>query len=60
MLTMFVCPGHTEHLANLFSDTTVSPGGLSLAFYSGLFAYGGFNNLNYVAEELHNPKRYES
>ncbi|XP_022662925.1 Y+L amino acid transporter 2-like isoform X1 [Varroa jacobsoni] len=52
-----ICTGHTEHLANLFSDTTVSPGGLSLAFYSGLFAYGGFNNLNYVAEELHNPKR---
>ncbi|OQR76979.1 Y+L amino acid transporter 2-like [Tropilaelaps mercedesae] len=52
-----ICTGHTEHLANSFSDASISPGGLSLAFYSGLFAYGGFNNLNYVAEELKNPKR---
>lgn len=31
--------------------------GLALAFYSGLFAYGGWNYLNFVTEELVDPHR---
>ncbi|XP_040576621.1 b(0,+)-type amino acid transporter 1 [Lepeophtheirus salmonis] len=34
-----------------------SIGALATAFYSGLWAYDGWNNLNYVTEEIINPKR---
>jgi L-type amino acid transporter 9 len=30
---------------------------VALAFYSGLWAYDGWNSLNSVTEELKNPKR---
>lgn len=32
-------------------------GALAVAFYSGLWAYDGWNNLNYVTEEIQNPKK---
>ena len=35
----------------------VTLGGLALSFYSGLFAYGGWNYLNFVTEELKDPYR---
>ncbi len=38
--------------------TTKKPLGVALAFYSGLWAYDGWNSLNTVTEELKNPKRY--
>ena len=34
-----------------------SMGNLATAFYSGLWAYDGWNNLNYVTEEIINPRR---
>jgi amino acid transporter len=39
--------------------TTDKPLGIALAFYKGLFAYGGWSGLNSLTEELKNPKRYE-
>jgi hypothetical protein len=30
-------------------------GNIATAFYSGLWAYDGWNNLNYVTEEILNP-----
>jgi hypothetical protein len=30
-------------------------GNIATAFYSGLWAYDGWNNLNYVTEEIVNP-----
>ena len=39
------------------SSVTPSIGKLATAFYSGLWAYDGWNNLNYVTEEIINPKR---
>ncbi|XP_003741392.1 large neutral amino acids transporter small subunit 2 [Galendromus occidentalis] len=49
--------GQTDHLDSAFDNISLTPGGLAEAFYSGLFAFGGFNNLNYVAEEMKNPNR---
>ena len=31
---------------------------VALSFYSGLFAYNGWNYLNFVIEELKDPVRY--
>uniref|UniRef100_T1J7A2 b(0,+)-type amino acid transporter 1 n=1 Tax=Strigamia maritima TaxID=126957 RepID=T1J7A2_STRMM len=47
--------GHIENLANGFQGTTNSYGNIATAFYSGLWAYDGWNNLNYVTEEIKNP-----
>jgi hypothetical protein len=38
--------------------TTKKPLGIALAFYSGLWAYDGWNCLNTVTEELKNSKKY--
>lgn len=34
--------GNCENLKNIFDGTTASPGNLALAFYSGMWAYGGW------------------
>ena len=39
------------------SSEMPSVGRLATAFYSGLWACDGWNNLNYVTEEIINPKR---
>ncbi|CAF3832093.1 unnamed protein product [Rotaria sordida] len=49
--------GHTQSLQNSFAGTTKKPFGVVLAFYKGLYAFGGWHNLNTVTEELKNPKR---
>nr|XP_023027382.1 large neutral amino acids transporter small subunit 2 [Leptinotarsa decemlineata] len=46
--------GHTENFSNAF-DGNYSASDLSLSFYSGLFAFGGWNFLNFVTEELQDP-----
>ena len=38
------------------SGTKWEFGRLATAFYSGLWAYDGWNNLNYVTEEIINPE----
>lgn len=47
--------GETEYLESGFEGSTTSPSLIALAFYDGLWAYDGWNNLNYVTEELKNP-----
>ncbi|KDR13693.1 b(0,+)-type amino acid transporter 1 isoform X2 [Zootermopsis nevadensis] len=47
--------GNTQHLENVFKGTTYSLGNIATAFYTGLWAYDGWNNLNYVTEEIKNP-----
>ncbi|XP_063871904.1 b(0,+)-type amino acid transporter 1-like isoform X5 [Scylla paramamosain] len=47
--------GNTAHLAKGFEGSTRSFGDIATAFYSGLWAYDGWNNLNYVTEELKKP-----
>ena len=49
--------GFNQNLSNPMNNSEFSPGKLSLAFYSGLFSYAGWNYLNFVTEELKNPNR---
>ena len=48
---------HKYLTVNPMDNTDWSPGRLSLAFYSGLFSYAGWNMLNFVTEELKEPNK---
>ncbi|GLV34181.1 uncharacterized protein CBL_00111 [Carabus blaptoides fortunei] len=50
-----LCNGHTEHFSFINTKTEVTS--LALSFYSGLFAYNGWNYLNFIIEELKDPVR---
>ncbi|XP_033626493.1 cystine/glutamate transporter-like [Asterias rubens] len=50
--------GETEHLQNAFEGSeNTDPTLIPLAFYSGLFAYAGWQMLAQVTEEIQNPSR---
>ncbi|XP_043254274.1 b(0,+)-type amino acid transporter 1 isoform X1 [Colletes gigas] len=53
--------GNTQHLKGAFDmidgNNTVNIGRLATAFYTGLWAYDGWNNLNYVTEEIKDPSK---
>ncbi|KAI8797893.1 large neutral amino acids transporter small subunit 1 [Biomphalaria glabrata] len=49
--------GQTENFQNSFQDTDYSLGSMCLAFYSGFWAFGGWNYLNYVTGEVIQPTR---
>ncbi|CCD71657.1 Large neutral amino acids transporter small subunit 1 [Caenorhabditis elegans] len=50
-------PEAFDSFENIFENTAKDLETASLAFYSGLFAYQGWNYLNFIVEELQNPKR---
>jgi len=52
-----LCRGEFEHFQEPFANSKTDIGEISLAFYSGLFAYNGWNYLNFVIEELKDPYR---
>ncbi|XP_008589846.1 PREDICTED: B(0,+)-type amino acid transporter 1 [Galeopterus variegatus] len=54
---ILLAQGNTRNFENSFESTKVSVGTISLAFYNGLWAYDGWNQLNYITEELRNPYR---
>ncbi|CAJ1054684.1 cystine/glutamate transporter-like [Xyrichtys novacula] len=49
--------GKTENFQNGFEIETLTLDKLPLAFYNGLYAYGGWFYLNFVTEEVINPNR---
>uniref|UniRef100_A0A671XLY2 b(0,+)-type amino acid transporter 1 n=1 Tax=Sparus aurata TaxID=8175 RepID=A0A671XLY2_SPAAU len=48
--------GHTENFEDSFENTNVGINPIGIAFYQGLWSYDGWNNLNYVTEELKRPE----
>uniref|UniRef100_A0A7N6BKK2 b(0,+)-type amino acid transporter 1 n=1 Tax=Anabas testudineus TaxID=64144 RepID=A0A7N6BKK2_ANATE len=54
---VLLAQGNTENLTNAFDGTAQSFGAIGLAFYNGLWAYDGWNQLNFITEELINPYR---
>ncbi|NXA35018.1 BAT1 protein, partial [Eudromia elegans] len=54
---VLLAQGKTDNFKDSFKDSTISISSISLAFYNGLWAYDGWNQLNYITEELKNPYR---
>ncbi|XP_020671622.3 B(0,+)-type amino acid transporter 1 [Pogona vitticeps] len=54
---VLLAKGNTDNFNNSFDGPPLSVGGVSLAFYQGLWAYDGWNQLNYITEELKDPYR---
>ncbi|XP_064015928.1 B(0,+)-type amino acid transporter 1 [Pogoniulus pusillus] len=54
---VLLAQGKTDNFKDSFKDSKVSVSSLSLALYNGLWAYDGWNQLNYITEELKNPYR---
>ncbi|XP_078503380.1 cystine/glutamate transporter-like [Lissotriton helveticus] len=55
MVALFL--GHTENFQDLFDSSSLALEKLPLAFYSAMFAYGGWFFPSYVTEEIVNPER---
>ncbi|RKP27150.1 amino acid/polyamine transporter I [Syncephalis pseudoplumigaleata] len=49
--------GHVENFEHGFKDSSTKPLEYGTAMYLALFAYNGWNNLNYATGELKNPRR---
>ncbi|KAM7353767.1 juvenile hormone Inducible-21 isoform 1-T2 [Cochliomyia hominivorax] len=49
-----MCTGHLENFENIW-EGKYGIENIGFAFYSGLFAFGGWNYLNFVTEELQDP-----
>ncbi|XP_010794700.1 b(0,+)-type amino acid transporter 1 [Notothenia coriiceps] len=54
---VMLAQGNTENLSNAFEGSSTSVGTIGLAFYNGLWAYDGWNQLNFITEELKDPFR---
>ncbi|XP_056268858.1 b(0,+)-type amino acid transporter 1 [Pseudoliparis swirei] len=54
---VMLAKGNTENLSNAFDGKSASIGAIGLAFYNGLWAYDGWNQLNFITEELKQPSR---
>ncbi|KAI1706773.1 amino acid permease domain-containing protein [Ditylenchus destructor] len=52
-----IVKGKTENLMNPFVNSTQNMGRIADAFFGGLFAYDGWDVLNFGVEELENPRR---
>ncbi|VDM39207.1 unnamed protein product [Toxocara canis] len=48
---------YRDSFENIWEGSKFQPGSIALAFYSGLWAYNGWNYLNFITEELINPTK---
>ncbi|XP_020378488.1 LOW QUALITY PROTEIN: b(0,+)-type amino acid transporter 1 [Rhincodon typus] len=48
--------GHMRSFQNAFQGTMAGFGSMGIAFQQGMWSYGGWNNLNYVTEEIRRPE----
>lgn len=55
--TSRITSGHYENFQSPFKGTNPNIGEIAHAFFSGLWAYDGWNQLNYVTEELQEPHK---
>ncbi|XP_062324962.1 b(0,+)-type amino acid transporter 1 isoform X1 [Osmerus eperlanus] len=53
---VLISGGQTESFNDSFENTNVGINPIGIAFYQGLWSYDGWNNLNYVTEELKRPE----
>ncbi|KAM4787490.1 LOW QUALITY PROTEIN: b(0,+)-type amino acid transporter 1-like [Cyanocitta cristata] len=53
---VLLAKGQTQSFQHGFQGTTAGIGAVGVAFYQGLWSYDGWNNLNYVTEELKKPE----
>jgi len=49
--------GYTENFEDSFAGTSTSVSAWAIAIYNGMWSYDGWNQLNFVSEELKNPTR---
>lgn len=56
---VWIVLGNAEHLkpSEIMEGTQTNPSHIALAFYSGVFSFSGWNSLNFVTEELINPRK---
>uniref|UniRef100_A0AC35GR92 Uncharacterized protein n=1 Tax=Panagrolaimus sp. PS1159 TaxID=55785 RepID=A0AC35GR92_9BILA len=52
---LFTNEDATASYKDSFIDSSLDPGAIARAFYSALFAYQGWNYLNFIVEEVKNP-----
>lgn len=55
--TIIPLKGHLEMLNSGFDGTLDNPSAIALSFYDAMWAYDGWNTLNYLVEELKNPSK---
>ncbi|XP_078482152.1 b(0,+)-type amino acid transporter 1-like isoform X2 [Ciona intestinalis] len=54
---MMAQPGGTDNFVNAFEGSATSFSAIAVAFYGGLWSYDGWNQLNFITEEIQNPLR---
>lgn len=54
---IYMSKGQLQNFDNSFEGSSTDITKLALAAYSCMWAYGGYNNLNEITEELINPKK---
>ncbi|KAA0183610.1 Blood-brain barrier large neutral amino acid transporter [Fasciolopsis buskii] len=54
---VLLCMGRGGNFEDFFSSKPIGASDIALAFYSGLFAFAGWQTLNIVSEELEDPAK---
>jgi len=52
-----IVKGQTQHFAQPFKNSTIDPTHMVSALFAGLFAYDGWDILNFGTEEIERPRR---